>query len=181
LSGEESARATGIVVLGKIVDACGLRGEMRVRPFADDPESWGAMPCWWIGRDGDAPETWRRLRLIRCRKQSGALIASLDGIGDRNAAESLRGMLVGAPRGELPAAKNGEFYWGDLVGLDVVDARGQALGRVAGLIGTGANDVLRVVDEGEEGRERLLPFVEAVIRDVDVPGRCIRVDWEVDW
>jgi 16S rRNA processing protein RimM len=184
LTEKEGARPVGIVVLGKVVDAYGLRGAVRVHPFADDPESWGVMSRWWLGRDGDAPEAWRCLRLIRCRGQSDSLIAALDGIGDRGAAESLRGLLVGAPREELSAPKDGEYYWGDLVGLEVVNTREQALGRVAGLIETGANDVLRVVAEerdGEEGRERLLPFVDAVIREVDVPGRCIRVDWELDW
>jgi 16S rRNA processing protein RimM len=181
LAGEEGVRPAGIIVLGKVVDAYGLRGEVRVHPFADDPESWRAMPRWWLGRDGDALEMWRCLRLIRCRGQSGSLIVALDGVDNRDAAESLRGMLVGAQREELPAPEDGEYYWDDLVGLDVVNMQGQALGRVAGLIGTGANDVLRVVAEGEEGRERLLPFVDAVIREVDVPGRRIRVDWELDW
>jgi 16S rRNA processing protein RimM len=172
------ASLAGFVVLGKVVDACGLRGEVRVHPFADDPESWGAMPRWWLGREDDAPETWRCLRLNRCRKRSGALIAAFDGIVDRDASESLRGMLVGAPRGELPATEDGEYYWSDLVGLDVVNARGRPLGRVAGLIETPANDVLRVDDAGEE---RLLPFVDAVVRQVDLPGRRILVDWEADW
>jgi 16S rRNA processing protein RimM len=182
LSEEECAWPAGIVVLGKIVDAYGLHGAVKLHPFADDPESWGVMPCWWLGHDGDAPPMWRCLRLTRCRKRSGSLIAVLDGIADRDAAESLRGMLVGAPREELPAPEDGEYYWGDLVGLDVVNTREETLGRVAGLIGTGANDVLRVVEgKEEEGKERLLPFVETVIREVDVPGRRIRVDWELDW
>ncbi|MDR2112770.1 MAG: ribosome maturation factor RimM [Candidatus Accumulibacter sp.] len=168
-----------MVVLGKVVDSCGLRGAVRVRPFADDPESWGAMPRWWLGGEGDAPEAWRCLRLLRCRRQSGLLIAALEGIADRDAAESLRGLLVGAPREELPATRSGEYYWGDLLGLEVVNTQGQALGRVAGLIATAANEVLRVVDEA--GRERLLPFVDTVARDVDLPGRRILVDWEADW
>jgi 16S rRNA processing protein RimM len=175
----EGGGAGGIVVLGKVVDACGLRGAVKVHPFADDPAAWGAMPRWWLGGEGDAPDAWRCLRLIRCRARSGALIAALEGIDDRAAAESLRGLLVGAPRGELPATASGEYYWGDLQGLEVVNERGQALGQVAGLIATAANDVLRVVDE--TGTERLLPFVEAFVREVDVPGRRIRVDWEADW
>ena len=88
-------------------------------------------------------------------------------------------MLIGAPREELPAPESGEYYWGDLVGLDVMNVHGQPLGRVVGLIATAANDVLRV--GGEEGRERLLPFVAAVVQEVDVPGRRILVDWEADW
>jgi 16S rRNA processing protein RimM len=180
---EEGSRArppADIVVLGKVVDSCGLRGAVKVHPFADDPGTWGAMPCWWLGREGDAPEAWRRSCLIGCREQSGLLIATLEGVVDRDASESLKGMLVGAPREELPATKSGEYYWGDLVGLDVVNVRGQPLGQVAGLISTAGNDVLRVVGD-EEGKERLLPFVEAVVREVDVPERRILVDWEVDW
>ncbi|MDR1935484.1 MAG: ribosome maturation factor RimM [Candidatus Accumulibacter sp.] len=168
-----------MVVLGKVVDVYGLRGAVRVHPFADDPRSWGAMPRWWLGGEGDAPEAWRCLRLIRCRERSGLLIATLEGIADRDASESLRGMLVGAPREELPATESGAYYWGDLVGLEVVNGQGQPLGRVAGLIATGANDVLQVVDEA--GRERLLPFVNAVVRDVDLPGRRILADWQADW
>lgn len=171
----------GIVVLGKIVDAHGLRGAVKVHPFADDPDSWGALPRWWLGREGDAFASWRCLRLIQSREQSGARVAYLEGINERDAAESLRGMLVGVPREELPATRSGEYYWDDLIGLEVVNGPGpgQTLGKVAGLIETAANDVLRVVDEN--GRERLLPFVETVIREVDMPGRRIRVDWEADW
>jgi 16S rRNA processing protein RimM len=167
-----------IVVLGRIVDAHGLRGAVKVRPFADDPGAWGAMPHWWLG-EGEAPEKWRRVRLIHCEERSGGMIATLEGASDRDAAEFLCGMLVGAPRSELPATGDGEYYWGDLVGLEVVNARGQPLGRVVELIGTTANDVLRARDEA--GGERLLPFVDAVIREVDLAGRRIRVDWEVDW
>lgn len=168
-----------IVVLGKVVDSYGLRGALKVHPFADDPAAWGAMSHWWLGREGDAPDTWCRLRLIRCREQSGLLIATLEGVVDRDASESIRGMLIGAPREALPAPESGEYYWDDLVGLDVVNVHGQPLGRVIGLIATAANDVLRV--GSEDGKERLLPFVAAVVQEVDVAGRRILVDWEADW
>jgi 16S rRNA processing protein RimM len=173
------------IVLGKVVDSYGLRGGVKVHPFADDPQSWGAMPRWWLGREGDAPPMWRCLRVIHCREHSGLLIADLEGVVDRDASESLRGMLVGAPREELPATKSGEYYWGDLVGLDVVKVQGQPLGRVLELIAAAGNDVLRVVEvvgeEGKEGKERLLPFVNAVVREVNIAERRILVDWEADW
>lgn len=137
------------------------------------------MPHWWLGKENDPPEAWRRLRLIRCREQTDALVVTLEGIVNRDAAESLRGSLLGAPREELPATESGEYYWNDLLGLEVTNGREAPLGRVAGLIETPANDVLRVVDE--DGRERLLPFVETFVRQVDVPGRRILVDWEADW
>ncbi|GHU04725.1 ribosome maturation factor RimM [Betaproteobacteria bacterium] len=171
-----------IIVLGKIVDSYGLRGGVKVHPFADDPESWGAMPRWWLGREGDAPQGWRCLRVIHCREHSGLLIATLEGVVDRDASELLRGMLVGAPREELPATESGEYYWGDLVGLEVVNVRGQSLGRVLELIAAAGNDVLRVAEmAGKESKERLLPFVDAVVREVNVAERRILVDWEADW
>ena len=84
----------------------------------------------------------------------------------------------GAPREALPAPAQDEYYWADLVGLDVVNLQDQPLGRVKSLIETGANEVL-VVADGE--RERLLPFVEQVVRKVDVTAKLVRVDWDSDW
>ena len=168
-----------LVVLGKIVDAYGLRGTVKVHPFADDPEAWGKVGYWWVGREGDAPETWQRVHVVRCQARSGLLTATFEGTDDRTASESLKGMLVGVPRAALPVPAEGEYYWGDLLGLDVTNVHGDSLGRVVGLIETAANDVLRVADS--EGKERLLPFVEAVVKEVSVPERRIRVDWELDW
>ena len=119
------------------------------------------------------------MKISACRPRAGVLLASLDGIVDRTAAEAVRGCLVGAPRAELPETEPDEYYWGDLVGLEVVNTRGMVLGRVVGLIETPANDVLRVQSDGDP--EQLLPFVAAVVLDVDLQARCMRVDWEKEW
>ncbi len=100
-------------------------------------------------------------------------------MADRTAAEALKGVLVGAPREALPTTDDDEFYWGDLIGLGVVNTADEKLGKVAGLIETGANDVLRVV--GEDGTERLLPFVAAVVLAVEKEAGPIRVEWGSDW
>ncbi|MGE5386497.1 MAG: ribosome maturation factor RimM, partial [Betaproteobacteria bacterium] len=94
-------------------------------------------------------------------------------------AEALRGMLVGAPREALPETDADEYYWADLIGLQVINASGESLGQVAGLIETGANDVLRVVSES--GEERLLPFVAQVVLEVEKENGLIRVEWGSDW
>ena len=168
-----------IVVLGKIVAPYGLRGAVKVHPFADDPLVWAKLLHWWVGQEGLAPELWRPTRLIKCKAHGDVLIAELECLADRNASEAAHGVLVGVPRAELPAAAKDEYYWGDLIGLDVVNTRDQSLGCVLGLIETSANDVLRVGDD--ENKERLLPFVAAVVLDVDLTARIIRVDWEMDW
>ena len=103
----------------------------------------------------------------------------LDGVADRTAAEAMKGFLVGAPRAALPKTAEDEFYWADLVGLEVINTVGERLGKVVGLIETGANAVLRVV--GDEGTERLLPFVSAVVLAVEQDAGLIRVEWGSDW
>ena len=165
-----------IVVLGRLADPYGIRGWIRLIPYGDDPLSWGSMPTWWLAHEG---ESWREVALKGLKRHGEGLVVSLEGIADRTAAESLKGTLIGAPRAALPAAGEDEFYWADLIGLEVVNTAGERLGTVAGLIETGANDVLRVVDEA--GGERLLPFVAAVALTVDRAARQIRVEWGSDW
>lgn len=168
-----------MIVLGRIVAPFGVKGWLRVHPFGDDPEAWRAMPRWWLSDDAEAPaEHWQALTLESVKRHGDGVVAKLEGVGDRNAAEALDGLFVGAPRDALPATADEEYYWADLVGLEVVNEQDGILGRVASLIETGAHDVL-VVRDGE--RERLLPFVAQVVRKVDVPGGRIRVDWDAGW
>lgn len=112
------------------------------------------------------------------KAHADSLVAKLVGVDDRDTAESIDGCFIGVLREELPPVKLGEYYWDDLTGLVVVNLQGQLLGSVKSLLETGAHNVL-VVDSEEN--ERLLPFVEHVIKRVDVPGKMIHVDWDVDW
>jgi 16S rRNA processing protein RimM len=91
----------------------------------------------------------------------------------------MKGVLVGAPREALPQTEDDEFYWADLIGLTVINTAGDVLGKVDGLLETGANDVLRVL--AEDKTERLLPFVAAVVLEVDKDAGQIRVEWGLDW
>lgn len=168
-----------IVVLGRIGAASGVRGQVHVHPFADDPQQWSALSHWWLGNEGDPPALWQQRKLMTCALRNGRLTAHLEGVADRNAAEALRGLLVGAPRSALPEPAKDEYYWADLLGLQVRNTRNQPLGHIAGLIDTPANAVLQVADG--VGGERLLPFVAAVVLEVDLAAGQVRVDWEADW
>lgn len=155
-----------------------MRGGLRIHAFGDDPLSWGRMPEWWL-RDEHGDTEWRPFRLKRSRLQGATMVASFEQIDDRTCAEGFKGWLVGAPREALPETAPGEYYWADLIGLEVVNVEGRQLGEVAGLLETGANAVLCVVDGA--GTERLLPFVANVVLAVEKPDRRIRVDWGADW
>jgi 16S rRNA processing protein RimM len=168
-----------MIVLGRIVAPFGVNGWLRVHPFGDDPEAWRKMPQWWLSADVDAPDaSWTTRGLEALKLHGDGVVAKLAGIDTRDAAEALGSCFFGAPREALPAPAQEEYYWADLVGLEVVNEQGLALGRVKSLIETGANEVL-VVADGD--RERLLPFVEQVVKAVDVAGGLIRVDWDADW
>lgn len=170
-----------MVVLGRIVAPYGVKGWVKVHPFGDDPASWRGMPRWWLGPEAEGKD-WRQVGLREIRPHGQAWVARLEGVDDRTAAEGLAGLFVGAPRDALPLTDEGEFYWADLVGLAVENARGECLGRVAELVETGANPVLVVrAGEARDAQERLLPFVAQVVKDVDLAGGRILVAWERDW
>ncbi len=165
-----------IVILGRLADPYGIRGWLKLHPFGDDPLDWDEIPVWWISKDG---ESWRECGLKGLKVHGNGIVVLLDGVNDRTAAEALKGVLVGAPRSALPETDEDEFYWADLIGLDVVNTADEQLGKVVGLLETGANAVLRVV--GADEVERLLPFVAAVVLTVDKEARLIRVEWGSDW
>ena len=161
--------------MGRVVAPYGVKGWVRVEPYSAVPDSLRTYPKWWVGRNGE----WRELRVAETVLQHGAsLVARFEGCVERDAALALKGSEIGLERGALPQNANDEFYWADLVGLKVVNAKDEELGAVAGLFDNGAHAVMRVV-AGET--ERLLPFVEQVVRRVDMAAGRIRVEWELDW
>lgn len=168
-----------VVVLGKVVGAYGVKGWVRIHPFADDPLSWRKIPQWMFRAEKDELADWSPVALRQLRVHSDGLIASFEGIDDRNASEAVVGQLVGALREAMPATSEGEFYWGDLVGLEVRNAQSELLGVVQELMETGANAVLVVLDA--DGVKRLLPFVASVVTQVDIEKKTVLVDWGLDW
>lgn len=158
------------VVLGEVGGVWGVRGWVRLRSYTAPPENLLGYRDLELGSEG----SWRPARLAEGRCQGETLLARFEGCSDRDAAATLLGAQLAVPRERLPAPAPGEYYWVDLVGLEVVNREGVSLGRVTQMMATGANDVMVVAGD----RERLLPFL---------PGRCVdQVDLEhgrmvVDW
>ncbi|MBS0345047.1 MAG: ribosome maturation factor RimM [Proteobacteria bacterium] len=168
-----------MIVLGRIVAPYGVGGWVKVHPFGDDPLSWKKMPQWWLGADSEGSD-WKPYTLKGCKAHGKAdsLVAAFEEVPDRNAAEAIDGLYIAVPRDALPKPAEDEYYWADLIGLEVVNASGVRLGAVKGLLSTGAHDVLEVQD-GE--LERLIPFVASYVTEVDAVARRILVEWEADW
>jgi 16S rRNA processing protein RimM len=161
------------VVMGRITGAFGIRGWIKIQPFTGEPGNLLAYPRWWVGN----AVGWQEHCIELAKEQSGSVVAKLAGCEERDAAALFRGREVAVPREALPAPAENEFYWADLIGLNVVNMDGEDLGVVSQVVETGANDVLVV----ERDRERLIPFTEQVVKRVDVAGRVIRVDWGSDY
>ncbi|PKO55705.1 MAG: 16S rRNA processing protein RimM, partial [Betaproteobacteria bacterium HGW-Betaproteobacteria-19] len=102
-----------MIVLGRIVAPFGIQGWLKIHPFGDDALSWRSMPHWWVSTDPDAPaESWSQRKLVGCRAHGKGLVAALEGVDDRNAAEAAEGWYIGAPREALPKPAADEYYWG---------------------------------------------------------------------
>lgn len=159
--------------MGHVGVPFGVRGWVKVHAYTEHSDSLLDYPVWWLGRNGQ----WRECEVLGCDVHPKALVAHLAGCDDRDAAAALRGSEIAVPRESLPQVDENEYYWADLIGLKVVNAAGQELGSITGLLETGANDVLVV--QGE--RERLIPFVAQVVLEVDLAAGLVRVDWGLDY
>ena len=167
-----------IVVLAAVVGAHGVRGRLRIRPYTVNTQSLLDYPTWWLK---PARGEWRAFRPLGGRVHGGELVAGVEGVATREAALALKGFEVGVPRGALPPVPPGEVYWLDLVGLDVVNREGVALGTVSGVSEHGAHPLLRVARPGGAGGdERLIPCVPAIVERVDLAARRSDVDWKAD-
>jgi 16S rRNA processing protein RimM len=168
-----------VIVLGRIVAPFGVQGWVKLQPFGDDPETWRSITDCRLGPDAEGPN-WQACELKELKAHGKTWVARFAGVDDRSAAERLEGMYIGAPREAMPMTAKDEFYWNDLIGLRVENLQGEALGSVMRMIDAAANAVLVVV-EADGREERLLPFVGNVIKEVDLRGGRIRVDWGKDW
>ena len=167
-------RDEDLAIMGFIRGAFGIRGWIKVHADTEHADSLFDYPVWWIGKEND----WKPFTFKDGAVQPKQLVAQLQEIDDRDVAEAMRGLKIAVPKSELPPAEEGEYYWSDLIGMDVINKGGVCLGKVVDLMETGANDVLVVV---AESGQILIPFVEAYVGDVDTQNRKIMVDWELDY
>jgi 16S rRNA processing protein RimM len=163
------------IVLGRIAGVFGIKGWLKIESWTRPPENILHYPVWQLGRSGK----WYEVQLDEGRRQGRGLVARLaDAAGeawtDRDRAAGLVGSEIAVWREQLPPLPENEFYWSDLVGLEVQDLEGRSLGRVRELIETPAHDMLVVSGE----REQLIPYVGPIVRSVDLAAGQIRVDWD---
>jgi 16S rRNA processing protein RimM len=182
------------VEVGRVIDAWGVKGWIKVQPFAADPQALFSSRRWFL-KPSEPQGGLRRpvagttvpplLKITQAKHHGDVIVAQAQDVPDRSAAEALRGARVFVSRSSFPTADSDEYYWVDLIGLSVVNLQGESLGTVTGLLDTGPHSVLRIAppgaEAGDEASERLVPFVAAYVTDVSLPDKRITVDWGLDY
>ena len=186
LAGLEPAELPADAVeVGRIADAWGIKGWFKVLSHSASPEALFSSKRWYLQPTERGAKTFSGTLLLRVREakeHSGTVVASAQEVDDRDTAEALKGARIFVARSSFPTPDNDEYYWVDLIGLEVVNREGLALGSVRELLSTGLQTVL-VIEYFEHGKtlERMIPFVSAYVDSVDLPARRITVDWQVDY
>jgi 16S rRNA processing protein RimM len=167
--------------VGYVAGAYGVMGAIRVTPFSQDADALLTVKTWWLDKPAMRPVQVRTVKM-----HGGDVVATLVDVKDRDASEALKGAAVSVPRGAFPELPEDEYYWSDLIGLDVVNLQGEALGTVNDLMHNGAQSILRIApvpDPAVEAKapERLVPFVDQFVKNVDLAGKKITLDWGLDY
>ena len=198
---EAAALPADAIEIGRIADAWGIKGWFKVLPHSASPEALFSSKRWFL-LPPDRPMKPKRpteaeaaqqvgwtepllLSIKEAKDHSGTVVACAHHIDDRTAAESLRGARIFVPRSSFPTAGDDEYYWVDLIGLQVFNREGLDLGQVRDLMSTGPQTVLVIEasSPSDDGKpvERMIPFVAAFVDGVDLAGKRINVDWQPDY
>lgn len=186
LPGLESAELPADAVeVGRITDAWGIKGWFKVLPHSASPEALFSSKRWFLLPSERGAKTFQGTMLLSIKEakdHSDSVVACAHDVLDRTAAEALRGARIFIARSSFPTAAPDEYYWVDLIGLNVINREGESLGTVRELLSTGPQTVL-VMDYLEGGKlcERMIPFVSAYVDSVDLGARHIKVDWQKDY
>lgn len=163
--------------MGRVAVPYGVKGWVKIQTFTEMLDSLLDYPEWWISGKSD----WQLCDVEEVGVHGKSVIAKFAGCDDRTAAFALKGKDIAVPRDDLPEPEENEYYWSDLIGLEVQNLQQQHFGKVTEVFATGANDVLVVKGEGKESRERLIPFTAQVVQKVDLATKQMLVDWDSEF
>ena len=181
-----------LIVVGRIGTAYGVKGWAKIHPFSHYPDAMLHAQTWWIApyipNQDTFNATWQKVTPLELKPHGDAWVALCREWTDRTHVEQLKGWQIAVSRTDFPETDEDEFYWADLIGAQVINQQGIALGEVYALLESAAHTVLQIRSKvlsdnalGED-REYLIPFVSAFVGEVDVHSnpKTIVVDWDVD-
>ena len=163
------------VLLGQINGLFGVKGWIKVFSYTRPRIKIVDYQAWYLGDDFKQAK-----RIEQSRSQKGGVIVKLEGIDDRDSAVELLDQKIWIAGEQLTPLPENEYYWYQLIGLDVLDTENKQLGSIKDLIETGANDVMVIRGKGKA--EHLIPYIQGqVIKSIDLERNCMVVDWDPDF
>ena len=162
------------IVMGKILGPHGIKGWIKIHPFTEKKDSLIDHKILMASKD---EKLWQSFEVESMDVGDKFILAKFKGVDDRNAAEKLNKFFISLDKSSLPKLDENNYYWHELIGLDVKNNEGMYFGKVDSLIETGANDVLVVMGD----KEYLIPYIKQVILEVNLETNMIRVDWQDDY
>jgi 16S rRNA processing protein RimM len=169
----------GRVQIGLIIGAHGVNGEVRIVPTTDYPERFFDMKTLcaeFRGEAGVSPKPPIMLKVSRMRPHAGKgqILATLEGIEDKDSADALKGRVITVAPEERVELPEGEYWVDSLIGLDIVDDdKNEYLGKIEDVMSTGSNDVYRI--RTVDGRTKLIPAIGDVIRSISLGEGVVRI------
>ena len=171
--------ADTLMKIGQLKKPYGIKGWLWVFSDTDEREAIFDMQPWWIKTAvGIKP-----LTVTAWRRQGSGLVAQFEQVPDRNIAETMNGVAIWVAQEVLPETAEDEYYWSDLVGMQVVNEQHEYLGDIAEMFETGAHDIMRVAATSGslDGEERLIPWHKQTVMQVDMAGKTVHVAWPSDY
>ncbi|UAA40120.1 ribosome maturation factor RimM [Paraneptunicella aestuarii] len=170
--------STNTIVVGKIGAPHGIRGWVRINSYTEELEGIFNYSPWLISVQGEVKE----YKVTSWKLQNKSVVAKLEGIDSRNDIELLKNADIEVSVEQLPELQDDDYYWRDLIGLNVVTESGYDMGTVEQLFETGANDVMMVkanMNDAYGAKQRMIPYLyDQVIKKVDLQAKSIIVDWD---
>jgi len=160
-------------LVGKINGLFGVQGWVKIFSYTHPRKNILSYQPWHIKAEGQ----WQTLDIVKGREQGKTIVAQIKNIDDREQARGLIGIDIYIEKSQLPELDNGEYYWEDLIGLEVINQDNVALGKVSNLVDTGANTVLIITGQ----KEHWVPYVKPFLISVDIAKKQIWVDWDEDF
>jgi 16S rRNA processing protein RimM len=169
-----------LVEIGTVIEAYGIRGALKIRPFSNDPVALlAAKQVWFVNAKN--PQFNREYDVYSVRMHSGSVLLELVGLTDRDIALNLKSSVVAIPRSQFPTPDTDEYYWTDLMDVQIYNLAQEHIGKVVEIVDNSAQTVLIIEDDDK--KQHLIPFVESFIIEVHLesdPKRIV-VDWQKDW
>lgn len=170
--------ASDVLIIGSIGAPYGVKGWVKINSFTQNKDSIFDYAPWNASLSQGGNQV---LNVDQWRYHAKSLVAKLEGVEDRNAAELIKNAQISIQSSQLPELDN-DFYWKDLIGMQVVTEQGYDMGVVKDMFETGANDVMLVkakINDAFGQKERMLPFLhDSVVLSVSKDGNIITVDWD---